>query len=174
MTDKDKSDILRDLYGRALERQTSRGNAFEQKSATLVGFLGATVGIFIGTLMPDLLSEEFLSKAVANCAAFILWTFSMLSFAIGLAAFIVFVWHWRQMISPEAYMWPDPNSYRSIEDLDAIREEHLNDLDKSLRHNTATVNMLGTQFIKIKNIIMIIILALASAAVFYAICKLSI
>ncbi len=164
-------DLIRDLYEQAITREENRKNTYEQKASNLIGFLGATVGVFIGTLIPVMLSEDFLEKVFACKLITTLWVISMISFAAGLIFFIIMVWVWKNMLSPASYMYPDPLSLHDLNEVDA-KKEYLNDLKNSAKFNQARVNSLGTQFIKMTVLIKSITLSFLLSVCFLVACKL--
>jgi len=169
---KEKFILLKNLYEQVLEREEARRNTFEKKSSNLMGFLAATVGVFIGTLVPVLLSEKFLYKVFSICVITILWITSMTCFIGGIVFFVILVWHWRSMLEPVPYMYPDPSSFHLIEDLGLVEKEYINDLQQSVIFNQERVNNLGTQFITMVSYIKIIIAFFLISVFFLVLSKL--
>lgn len=167
-----KFNLVKDLYEQALTREENRKNTYEQKSANLVGFLGATVGVFIGTLIPVLLAKEFLCQVFSSLITTVLWIASMICFTGGMISFVVLVWLWRRMLSPVSYMYPDPSSLHPIEDLGLIEKEYINDLRKSVEFNQNRVNNIGTQFMKMVLSIKFIVILFFMSVFFLVLSKL--
>lgn len=164
--------LIKDLYEQALIREENRRNTYEQKSANLTGFLSATVGVFIGTLIPVLLAEEFLCQVFSSPMTAVLWIASMICFIGGIISFLVLVWFWKKMLSPVYYMYPNPTSLQPIKDLRLIEEEYINDLQKSVESNQERVNAMGTQFKKIVLSIQFIVILFFMSVFFLVFSKL--
>jgi hypothetical protein len=169
---KEKFNLLKELYEQALAREEERSITFERKSSNLVGFLAATVGVFVGTLMPILLSEDFLCKVFSICITTMLWIASIIGLTGGVIFFMILVWRWRSMLEPAPYMYPDPSSLHSIENMELLEEEYINDLQKSVEFNQKRVNNLGTQFIKMVLYIKVIIVFFFISVFLLVLCKL--
>lgn len=173
MVDDGKNSLLIEQYEKSLQREEDRRNTFEQKSSTLVGFLGATVGIYVGIVLPQLLSDEFLKYLSTNCNFMVLWCCAMLSFASGVFLFLFMIWTWNKMLSPSKYMYPSPTTLLQYNKMSEIQEELLNDLRVSIEHNQGIINNDGTLFIRLVNLVKFIMISFLVSVVFFVICKLT-
>ncbi len=164
--------LLKDLYEQALQREENRKNTFEQKASNIVGFIGATVGIFVGTLTPKLLSEELLTKLPISVISLVFWSISLVAFICGIIFFMLLVWRWSKMMSPLVYMYNDPSSFHCKTDLDIIEKEYLADLKKSVDFNQVRINELGSRFRNMINFVKAIVVSFFVTVSFLILCYL--
>lgn len=169
-----KFNLLKDLYEQAFEREENRKNIFEQKSSNLVGFTGATVGIFIGTLTPILLSKELLMNLSIRRTVFVFWIISIIAFLCGIIFFILLLWRWHSLLSPRMYMANDPSSLLNTKDIASMRENYINDLERSVNYNQERINELGSQFMGMISFVKLIVICFFITVYFHILCKLNI
>lgn len=172
MTEDKKFLLLKDLYEQALKREEDRKQSYERKASTIVGFLGATVGIFVGVLLPLLLSEKILPHVFSDKVTIgvrIFWTASLIFFSLGIITFILLIFRWRRMLLPTYYMYPDPSSF----EVESPEKEYLHDIKKSIDFNQININSLGTQFKNIVASIRLIVIFFLTSIIFIILCKLT-
>jgi len=168
---KDKQfELMKNLYEQALTREDERKNAYDQKATNLVGFLGASVGIFLGTLVPVLLEKDFLADAVLTGLTLSVWSSAMALLIAGLIIFTILISRWKSMISSVPYMYPDPSSLLNLDEYDT-KTIYLQDLNNSIQHNQNKINELGTQYNKIITLVKSILICFLLAILLLIACK---